>query len=371
MVTDSQSSLSLDSETNEATSENEAVERIIEQGYSDGLPVIPPTPERVESMLESIELKPDEILGTIPERNRVITAEKAAVNAVMAGCKAKVFPVVVAAIRGVCDPRYSIHGPSATTAGTAVLIIVNGPIIETLNFNNQSNLFAPGNRTNATVGRAVNLILRNTGGAREEEFDRACFSHPGRYSYCIAENEHDSPWTPFHVQRGFDAEESTVTVFAGFAPNQAANNDAKTAEAVLSTVAARMSSPGILGIAFDSEVVVVIGGEHMGTIAGDGWDKPDIQEFLAGNATISQAKLKKSGMISGAVKDGDETVEVPLVNDPDNVFVLAAGGQAGPFTAIVPGWTGRDNCRAVTVGIPGHASKEACTLPDIDEMEGS
>lgn len=367
MATERDETAPLSSERHEAASEIEAIEQLMEAGHTDGLPVIPPTPERVEAMLGTVGVDPDEILGTVPARHRIVRAEKAAANAVMAGCEPAVFPVVVAVLRAVCDPRFSIHGPSASTAGPAVLIVVNGPIVDELDFNAGSHLFGPGSRANATVGRALNLTLRNTIGAREEEFDRAAFSHAGRYSFCIAENQSESPWTPFHVQRGFEPDDSTVTVYAADAPAQVANNDGKTAEAVLSTIAGRMAAPGVMGIGFDSEIVVVIGREHTGTIAEDGWDKTDVQEFLADNATMTLADLKECGMVPEPVEEGDEEVEMPLVNDPEHVFVIAAGGPAGPFSAVVPGWTGRDNSRAVTTGIPGWAREAACELPDLTE----
>lgn len=362
-------SISLQSDRREASDEEEAVENLIKDGCTDGLPVVPPTPERVRAVLSKSDLEPGDTIGTIPERKRTITAEKAAINAVMAGIEPQYFPVVETVIRAICDSRFSIHGPSASTAGPAVLTVVNGPIVNELNFRSGAHLFAPGNRANATVGRAVNLTLRNTAGAHVDSFDRACFSHPGRYTYCIAESTGETPWSPLHVDRGFEEDDSTVTVFAAEAPNQVANNSGGTARAVLSTIAGRMASPGVLGLGFDSEVVVIIGGEHQKTIRKDGFTKQDVRQFLAEEATMTLAEVKECGMLPDDVNEGDEEVDVSLVSDPENVLVLAAGGQAGPFSVVLPGWTGRDNCRAVTLGIPGYAREAACELPDYDQED--
>lgn len=359
--------MNLQSERYKAETERDAIEQLMDDGVTDGLPVIPPTPDRIEPLFETVSLEPDDLVGTVPERRRVIRAEKVAINAVMAGCRPEVFPVVIAAVRAVCDPRFSVHGPQASTAGPAVLILINGPIVEELGFRNEAHLFAPGNRNNATVGRALNLTLRNTAGANLDEFDRACFSHAGRYTYCMAENETNSPWTPLHEQRGFDAQDSTVTVFAAEGPNQVANNSGGTGEAVLSTIAGRMSAPGILALGFNSENMVIIGQEHMGTLESDGWDKEEIQDFLADEATITLEEVKESGMLRDDVEDGDEDIDVSLVEDPENLLVVAAGGKAGPFSAVLPGWAGQFNSQAVTLGIPGHASEPACELPNYEE----
>lgn len=366
MATGKRSDKVFESEHFEAATEIEAIEQLMQEGRTDGLPVIPPTPERVEAMLNAVPNNPTDVLGTIPERRRTITTEKAAINSVMAGCKPEYFPIVIATVKGVCDPRFSIHGPSASTAGPAVLILVNGPIIDELDIRCEEHLFAPGNRVNATVGRTLNLILRNTAGSTIDEFDRACFSHPGRYSYCIGENESAAPWEPFHVRRGFEPDDSTVTVFAAEAPNQVANNSGGSGRAVLSTIAGRMASPGVMGLGFDSEVMVVIGQEHLGTLLDDDWTRQSIREFLAERATMTLAEVKQCGMLPDDVEEGDDDVPVSLVEDSDNVFVVLAGGEAGPFSVVLPGWTGRDNSQAVTLGIPGHAREPACELPDFD-----
>ena len=192
----------------------DAVEFCFRQGWSDGLPVVPPTEARVRAMLEATRLPPAQQVGFVAHRAVSITAEKVAINAVLAGCRPEYMPVVVAAVEGISDPRFSYHGPGTSTAGAGVLVIVNGPIARELDVNAGDNLFGPGWRANLTIGRAVRLVMRNVCGSRPGTLDRGTLGHPGRLAYVIAENEADSPWTPLHVERGFRAEQSTVTVLA-------------------------------------------------------------------------------------------------------------------------------------------------------------
>lgn len=345
----------------QAPSEAEAVEWLMDKGMTDGLPVIPPTPERVRAMLAGAGLQPGDVVGTVPERARVITAEKTAINAVMAGCKPEWLPVVVAALRAVCDPRYAIHGPSATTAGTAVLVIVNGPAARELGYKSGDNLLGPGVRANAATGRAVHLTLRNAAGARPEEFDRACFSHPGRYTYCIAENEAASPWEPFHVSRGFKAEESTVTVFAGQAPLQVHNDSGQTAEQVLRTVAARIAAPGAHRRDEDGEAVVLLGQEHGEVVRRDGWTRRDVQRFLRRTVFVTARQLEAAGLTAPEGAGADEPLH--FFREPDSIYALMAGGRAGGWSVAIPGWVGRQSCRAVTLGILGWAEGSSCEIP--------
>jgi len=211
----------------------QAIELCFEKGWTDGLPVVPPTEAAVRAMLEAAGLAPDQQIAFITNRQVAVTAEKVAINAVMAGCRPDYMPVVVAAIEGIGDPRWAYHGPGTSTAGAAVLMIVNGPIARALDFNSGDNLFGPGWRANATVGRAVRLVMRNVIGSIPGQLDRGTLGHPGKFTYVIAENEQDSPWTPLHVERGFRAEQSTVTVMAAEAPHQFYNQLSNTAAGAL------------------------------------------------------------------------------------------------------------------------------------------
>src|SRR3989441_4855449 len=190
-----------------------------EKGVSDGLPVIPPTRERVERMLAGTRRERDDLLGAMPPNYGRLTVEKAAINAVLAGCRPDYLPVVIAAAECACDPAFNLHGVATSTHFSAPLVLVNGPIRPRIGLNSSFGVFGPGYRANATIGRALRLLMINIGGVRPGEISMSTFGHPGRYTYCIAENEEASPWPPFHASRGFPAEVSTVTLFAGEGPH--------------------------------------------------------------------------------------------------------------------------------------------------------
>ncbi len=329
-----------------AKDEADAIDLAFEKGWSDGLPVVPPTESRVRAMLDAAGLAPDQQIAFIAHRAVPVTAEKVAINAVMAGCRPEYMPVVVAAVEGIGDPRWSYHGPGTSTAGAGVLTIVNGPIGRELGFNSGDNLFGPGWRANLTVGRAVRLVMRNVCGSRPGTLDRGTLGHPGRLSYVIAENEAESPWTPLHVERGFRPEQSTVTVVAAEGPRQFYNQLSSTAEGVLTTLADDMR---ISGTAIGQpHYVLVLAGEHMRTIAQSGWGKKEIRQFVWEQTHNSHAHLKRTQRMSGEVQPGDEARMRPLVATPDDILVVAAGGRAGAFSAYIPGWSSAKSSAAVT-----------------------
>jgi hypothetical protein len=266
----------------------------------------------------------------------------------MAGCRPEYMPVVVAAVEGIGDPRWGYHGPATSTGGAGVLMIVNGPIARSLGFNSGDNLFGPGWRANATVGRAVRLVMRNAIGTLPGKLDRGTLGHGGKYSYVIAENETESPWTPLHVERGCRPEQSAVTVMAALAPHQFYNQLSSTAAGVLTTVCDAMKNPGMVG---QPHYCLVLAGEHMRTIAADGWSKADIRKFVFENSKNSVAHFKRTGRMPGAVKPEDESTMRPLVLTPDDILVVAAGGRAGSFSCYIPGWGSRTSSQAVTVAI--------------------
>ena len=322
------------------------IEFCFQQGWTDGLPVVPPTAERVAALLEVARLDPKQEIGFVTHRAVSVTAEKVAINAVMAGCRPEYMPVVVAAVEGIVDPRWSYHGPGTSTAGAAVLMIVNGPIARALDINAGDNLFGPGWRANLTIGRAVRLVMRNVCGSIPGTLDRGTLGHPGKLSYVIAENEADSAWTPLHVERGFRAEQSTVTVMAAEAPHQFYNQLSSGAEGVLTTLCDDMRISGnVMG---QPHYALVIAGEHMRTIAGDGWDKKRIRQFVWENTQNSHAHLKRTQRMTGPLQPGDETKLRPLVATPDDILVVAAGGRAGAFSGYIPGWASAKSSQAVT-----------------------
>jgi hypothetical protein len=323
-----------------------AMDFCFERGWTDGLPVIPPTESAVGAMLDAARLAPDAKLAYIRDRFVTITAEKVAINAVMAGCKPEYMPVVVAAVEGIGDERWGYHGPGTSTGGAAVLMIVNGPIARELDINAGDNLFGPGWRSNLAIGRAVRLVMRNVCGSMPGLLDRGTVGHPGKLSYVIAEKEAESPWTPLHVERGFRPEQSAVTVMAAEGPHQFYNQLSSTAEGILTTLADNMRISGnVMG---QPQYVIILAGEHMRTVAASGWDKKQIREFLWKHTQNSLAHLKRTQRMSGAIQDGDETRLRPLVESPDDILVVPAGGRAGAFSCYIPGWGSRRSSQAVT-----------------------
>jgi len=217
-------------------------------------------------------------------------------------------------------------------------MIVNGPVAARLKFNSGDNLFGPGWRSNATVGRAVRLVMRNVIGTLPGALDRGTVGHPGKYSYVIAENEAESPWTPLHVERGFTPEQSTVTVMSAEGPHQFYNQLSSTAKGVLTSLCEDMKHHGSTN--GQPQYCVVLAGEHMRTIANDGWSKKEIQQFVYENTHNSVAHLKRTERLAGALTAADETTMRPLVPSPQDVLVVAAGGRAGAFSCYIPGWAG-------------------------------
>jgi hypothetical protein len=317
-----------------------------DRGWTDGLPVIPPTQKGVQKMLDAAGLRADDEIVSIEQRNALVTAEKAAINAVMAGCKPEYMPVIVAALEAIGDPLYFYHGPATSTGGSAVFMLVNGPIADELGINSGDNLFGPGWRANATIGRAVRLVMRNVIGTLPGKLDRSTLGHAGKYTYCIAENEKESPWPPLHVERGFRPEQSTVTVFAALAPHQYYNQLSNTAEGILTTACANMRISA--GAGRQPQYVLIISGEHMDVIAGDGWSKDDIRRFCYENTQTSAAELKRINLVSGKIGPEDETTMVSLVDTPDDFLVVAAGSRAGAFSAFIPGWGSKRSSQSIT-----------------------
>jgi hypothetical protein len=352
----------------EASDPIAAMEFCYRQGWTDGLPVIPPTEERVATFLAHLERGRDEILGMVPERRRRVTVEQVLANAVMAGCLPEYAPVVVAAVEAMLQPPFNLVGPSASLGGSAILVIVNGPVVEDLQINCRNNLFGPGNRANATIGRAVRLVLMNTCGAIPGLFDRSCLGHPGKYSYCIAENAQDSPWLPLHAERGFAPGDNAVTVFACEGPRQVRNGLSDTPEGILTTIADVMSALGTSLTTSGSvassasgtrqgEMVVVIASEHMQTISRHGWSKRDIRSYLSEHARRTVADLKRGGGLPGAIDPGDEQQYVAVLERADDLMIVAAGGNEGAMSAVIPSWGPKVSSTAVTWPIAWRAHR--------------
>lgn len=328
-----------------------AIETYFEKGWTDGLPVVPPTEERIWAMLDAMGKQPEEVLGEVRARARTITAEKLAINAVLAGCLPAYAPVLLAMVEALCDPAFSAHGPTASTSGMGILTIVNGPMAPLIGINARENLFGPGWRANATIGRALRLLLRNVCAALPGGLDRSCFGHPGKFTYCIGEDESESPWTPLHAERGVPAEESAVTLFAGEAPHQVANQLASEPEAILRTILDVMVAGGRLSLS-GQQFVVIIGGEHRHRLSAGGWTKKQIREWLHEHAVRSEEDLARVGRLPTPETPAQAARLYRAATDPDDILVVAAGGEAGGYSEVIPGWSGRLHSAAVTKMIP-------------------
>ena len=291
----------------------QALEAYYEAGYTDGLPVVPPTIEAVEAMLAAAGLRGPEVLGEVPTRNVSVTAEKTAVNAVMAGCLPEYFPVVVASVRALLQPLANCHSTTATLAGAAHALIVNGPVREQLGIVSGQACMGPGFRANATIGRAFRLVIRNVCRTVPGVLDRATFSWPLRYSFCFGENEESSDWTPLHVVHGYGRDDSVVTVMSVHELLKAGELSPEP-EIILETISqtARLRGLPVDSFVGDARgVVVVIGVEHQRRLLDDRWTKEAVQQRLFERMTRPTAGKYDSQVVLAA---------------PANVLVVAAGG---------------------------------------------
>lgn len=321
------------------------IEHYYELGFSDGLPVVPPTPAKVAAMLDALGGEPAKVECRVPPRWGSLTREVLAINMVMAGCKPEYAPVVRAAMLALCDTPFNLNGVQATTHMCSPLLVVNGPIAKRIGMNAGHNCFGSGNRANATIGRAIRLMLLNVGGGWPGELDKATLGHPGKYTYCIAENETASPFAPYHVEKGYRAEDSTVFVIAAEPPHSITNHVANDPEGVLDSIVSAMSTIAHNNAVSSGHCTVVLGPEHARTIAKAGWTRHDIRWYLwkyAGNRFGDLAFQHRYGKVYNRSlprwyrRDLDS--HIPAVPSPDNIHLFVAGGEAGRFSAFIPGW---------------------------------
>lgn len=320
------SSLTLQSERFEVEDDLWAVNAFFEErGWTDGLPVIPPTEDRVERMLETVPGRAGDVIGFVPPRWAPATVEKIAVNAVMAGCLPQYMPVVLSAVEAITDPDLNLYALQATTGGPAVMLIVNGPVRSQLNMNSGSNVLGEGFRPNATIGRTVRLIQRNIGGSYPGTTCKATLGWPGKYTMCIAENEEASPWQPLHVERGFGPETSTVTAVSADGVVRASDLNSTTAEGVLTTFCERMGGPS------GPEAILVICPEHARIIAGEGYGKNDVKKFIWDRVGYSLKNLHEETFIQRVKRRPDLQLSrdsvLKITDAPEDILVVVAGGD--------------------------------------------
>jgi hypothetical protein len=312
------------------------------RGWSDGLPLIPPTEGRVQAALDTLssEVDPDAVIATLPPRSGLVTRRVIAVNAVMAGCKPAYLPVLVTAVRALARPELNLRGVNATTHPVAPLLIVHGAAVGKLGFNAGLGAFGPGCRANATVGRALRLLLLNAAGARPGAGDAATQGQPSKYGYCVAENAPESPWESYPYSLGLQAV-SAVTVACGENPHNVQDHEPKSAAHILEQVASTMATLGSNNAPVSSaEMFVFLGPEHAAQIAGDGWSRRDVQVFLYERARLPMASFRRAFGITqfAAWEHGLDDCEMKsIVRDPDLIRVLVVGG-AGKHSCVVPSW---------------------------------
>ena len=340
--------------------EEDVYGEFVRREWCDGLPIVPPTPARVAAMLDGAAGDGAERLGPMPPLWREATLEKLAVNAVMAGCAPRDFPVLVAAVQAMLEPVFNLYGVQATTHPVAPLVIVSGPYARAIGLHGGAGLFGPGFRANATIGRAIRLILMNVGGAWPGRHDMATQGSPAKFSYAIAEREDASPWEPLSVSLGFAPGENVVTVFGGEAPHNVNDHVSTAAAGILnnvSDVAATLGSN--VGWYFSqSQLLVVLGPEHAATIAADGFARADVQRFVFEHARLPLRRLRLGGMWGmhdwplWMQKVTDESLMLPQVPSAEDVLVMVGGG-AGKHSAVVPNCTFSRAVSRVIDRVPG------------------
>ena len=336
-----------------------------QQGLTDGLPVVPPTEERVARMLAGTSRKPGEVVADVPPNLAPATVEKVAINAVMAGCKPEYLPVVITAVEAACTDAFNLHGVLATTYFVGPLVIVNGPVRHEIGLNCGRNVFGQGTRANATIGRALQLVVRNVGGGRPGEVDMSTLGQPGKFGACIGELEELSCWEPLHVERGFDREQSTVTVFAAEAPRAIRDQLSRNSRSLAASMGYSLEAIAHVKLHGMDQALLVVSPEHARTFERDGYTKDDlrarIQEVTARRLrdVLPNDECQKGTGVRALPKDwlgpdGRPTPEAldrpfPKFSQAGNILILVAGGTAGKFSAAVGGWaSGGLGSKAVT-----------------------
>ncbi|HEY6271846.1 MAG TPA: TlpA disulfide reductase family protein [Terriglobales bacterium] len=343
------------------TDEEDAVEYCFRR-FGDAFPVVPPTSQRVNAMLNACALAPRSVIGRIPPCYGEATVEKIAANAVMAGCLPGMMRVLIPLVRAVCDERFNAHGVQATTHFAAPLIMINGPVRGELGFWSKQNVFSNVARANSTLGRALQLILLNLGGARPDGIDMSALGNSGKFSFSIAENEEENPWEPLHVEKGFARDESALSLFAAEPPRGVSEHTAQNGETVLRAICSALATVWSYRACMRFEAVVVLCPEHVKTLHRDGFTKQQVREFLFLNTGIPLRYY------TGSRNDGGEGTqlvsqyrEITILGEPcyqkfrapESIQIIVAGGTAGKFSAVLGSWsTGSTGSQMVTYPIP-------------------
>ena len=314
-------------------------EAMFARGWSDGLPLVPPTEERVLRMLDGTARDPQEVIGLVPPALAPATVEKIAINAMMAGCKPEYLPVVLAAVEAVLDESFAMHGVLATTMFVGPVVIVNGPVRRRIGMNAKGNALGQGNRANSSIGRALQLVIRNIGEGRPQEVDRATLGNPGKLGYCFAEDEEGSSWEPLAVERGAKPGVSAVTVFAGFGLQGVVDQKSRDPESLARSMAESLKAIHNVKLAPSCDALLVVCPEHHRTFKNAGWSKARLYEEL-----YRLCEIPGDDLVAGArgiAEGGPQSLAGKTVNKfrPGGLMIVRAGGDAGMFSGIIGGWS--------------------------------
>ena len=331
----------------EIGSADDEVEFMFDQGFSDGLPLVPPTPERVMRMLSGTQRDPQEVLAVMPPNMGEVTVEKAAINAVMAGCKPEYMPVINTVVQAICTDAYNIHGVMATTMGASPVVVVNGPIREKIGMNMSLGALGQGNRANATIGRAVRLIIRNVGGAMPGGTERSTLGNPMKFTACFAEWEERNPWSPLHVERGFEASDSVVTVFTMTSgPTLIVDQESRSASQLAGTMGLCLEAAFNPKAHYATDCLLVVVPEHVDTLIRDGYSKADLRARIQ-EVTSRPIRDLVPDEVSGSgfparmaanMSEADLDRQMPKFRTPEDIHIVVAGAEAGKFSGAFHGW---------------------------------
>jgi len=314
------------------------LEEMFERGWSDGLPVVPPTPARVEAMLAGCD--PSRSLGSVPPAMGEATLERLAACAVLAGCRPAYFPLVVAAAEAALDPSFNLHGQAVTTQPAGQLVLVNGPVRQAVGLNSGMGALGPGTRANLTVGRALRLLVTLTGGGAPGGLDRATLGHPGKLSFCLAEAEEESPWEPFHVERGYDRRQSVVSLIACDSPLSVSDHRSTTAEELAGVIGwAAASSWSTYWWPLEEPSLLVICPEHAAMFRAAGWSKDRLRQAIVEAVRRPAGELRR-GETTARVKSAAADEMIPKWASPELLLIVVAGGEAGRYSAVLGPCTG-------------------------------
>ena len=320
------------------------VDHFYEQGWTDGLPIIPPTEDLVLDMLEACPVPSEHSLGCMPPMNGTVTAEKVAINAVMAGCKPDYMPVVLAAVRAVLQPQFNVGSITTTTGGAAPAVVVSGPVAEKLGITGGTAVFGSGHQANASIGRALRLTMRNMGGATVHTMEKSTHGSPAKYTLCFAENQEANPWEPLHVEQGYALDQTSVTVSAIRGIYSFVEATQETGDGVLETLVNSVKGVGVSAFYYQGRgpsPILVLGPEHAAEIAAAGYDRRSLKEYLFDSARMPLGQLRERGHYGERAWPEEWETQaddfgIPLALDPDKFVIVVAGGDGRHSSWLLP-----------------------------------